>query len=332
MIYNYIKFFKHLSKTFPRLQGIQTSNGGKFVELCFETFEAAEMAELRGVDFENAHYELPPLWQRLTFVSTFIPIQVPDEDLLELLQMYGTVKSVRRLHHKDPELNHLENGCRVVAFAKLNKPLPKRISYNGISVGFKYTGQPISCVRCSSFDHEIGDCPRRRQKPGHQKESQTTPPENQLDQPPCANNQPQINENQSTNPQNLETPSIEIEIDPKSLKRKVVSPPGSPTKVNLNQNKKKNPWNLYEDFIADLKKEHDSAKLLKAPKDLVARTRALFLHQELGSVEKADTKTLSFDNKKQTLRIWASFEHKLKPDAKAELMLLFNNNFKNNYS
>ena len=290
------------------------------------------MAELGGADFENTHYELRPVGLRLIFVSTFIPIQVSDEDLLDLLQMYGTVKSVRRLYHKDPELNHLENGCQVVAFSKLNKPLPKRISYDGISVGFKYTGQPISAVKCSSFDHEIGDCPRRRQRQNHQKENQPTPPENQPDQPPRADNQTKNHENQPPSQQNPKIPNVEMEVDPKSLKRKVVSPPESPTKANSNQAKKKNPWNFYEDFISDLKKEHDSKKLLKSPKDLVARARALFLHQELGSVEKADTKPLSFDNKKQTLRIWASFDHKLKPDAKAELMLLFNNSFKNNYS
>ena len=341
---DYLEFFKHINKSFKNLQGIQTSGGGKFVELCFDTFEAAEVAELRGLDFENTHYELTPLGQRLIFVSTFIPIQFPDEDLLELLKIYGNVKSVRRLFHKDPELNHLENGCRVVAFTKLDKPLPKRISYGGISVGFKYTGQPNSCVKCSSFDHEINECPRRKPKPTQNskqsskqdlKPENNQPKENQLDQPPRETDTLNQSKHQTINETQEKPELLIVEMDTAEIhsrKRKVVSPPDSPIKSDTNRAKKTNPLNHYEEFLSDLKKERDSVKLLKSPKDLVARARALFLHQELGNVDKADTKTLSFDNKKQTLRIWASFEHKLRPDAKAELMLLFNNNFKNNYA
>ena len=336
---DYLKFFKHINKSFRNLQGIQTSGGGKYVELYFDTFEAEEVAELRGVDFENTHYELTPLGQRLVFVSTFIPIQFPDEDLLDLLRIYGNVKSVRRLFHKDPELNHLENGCRVVAFTKLDKPLPKRISYGGISVGFKYTGQPNSCVKCLSFDHEINECPRRKPKPKQNskqdpKPENNQPTENQPDHAPRETDTPNQSENQTLNETQEKPEPLIVEMDTAethSRKRKVVSPPDSPIKSDINRAKKTNPLNHHEEFISDLKKERDSVKLLKSPKDLVARARALFLHQELGNVDKADTKTLSFENKKQTLRIWASFEHKLRPDAKAELMLLFNNNFTNNY-
>ena len=177
--FDYIKFYKTINAKFQNLRGIQTSNAGKYVELCFETPDDAELAESVGLDFEEKHYNLYPLGQRYTFVSTFVPIQFHDEDLLTLLERYGPVKSVRRLYHKVQELSHLENGCRVVTFTKLNKPLPKRISYGGISIGFKYTGQPKSCVRCSSFEHEINECPRGRFRKQIFKENETEPkPEN----------------------------------------------------------------------------------------------------------------------------------------------------------
>ena len=332
--FNYMEFYKTINKQVRDLRGIQTSNGGKFVELCFSTFKATDYAESIGIDFKNQHYTLYPVGQRLTFVSTFVPIQFEDEELLTLLRMYGKVKHVRRLFHKDPELSHLENGFRVVAFTELTKPLPKRISYGGISVGFKYTGQPRSCVKCSSFDDEIDECPRRNFK--RQMATPTVPDKQQEQNMQTSEIRRQNHPKESKPTETPETPETEnetetetdMEIETKSLKRKATH---SPTKAEAKLTKKKDPFANYAEFVADLKKERDSSKLLKSPKDLVARARALFLQQELGDVDKADTSTLSFENHKQVLKIWGGLRLKLKPDAKAELIILFNNNFKNNY-
>ena len=174
-------------------------------------------------NFEEKHYNLNPLGQRYTFVSTFVPIQFHDEDLLLLLQRYGHVKSVGRLYHKVPELSHLENGCRVVTFTKLDKPLPKRISYGGISIGFKYTGQPKSCVRCSSFEHEINECPRGRFRRQILKEKHTKPKPEETE---TSTEQPTTNENtdSESESESESEPETEVEtemcIDTKSLKRK----------------------------------------------------------------------------------------------------------------
>ena len=52
----------------------------------------------------------------------------------------------------------------MVAFSKLNKPIPVRLSHKGMSIGFKYTGQPRSCPGCSSFEHLVSECPYRKAK------------------------------------------------------------------------------------------------------------------------------------------------------------------------
>ena len=137
---------------------------GSVVDLCFKSPEAATLAAAKGVDFNNVQQELKTLNQPMIFVSCFLPIEFPDSELTNLLQVYGEVKGTRRLYHKEQGLENLENGCRVVSFSKLKKPIPVRLSYKGISIGFKYTGQPRSCLRCSSFEHLVAECPYKKAK------------------------------------------------------------------------------------------------------------------------------------------------------------------------
>ena len=126
------------------------------MDLCFKTQNEAHRAAAAGFDFQNVHFELKSLAPNLNFVSVFLPIEFSDNELKDLLCFYGeVVKSVRRLFHKEDGLENLENGCRVVAFSKLAKPLPVPLPYKGISIGFNYTGQPKSYLRCSSFDHLV---------------------------------------------------------------------------------------------------------------------------------------------------------------------------------
>ena len=65
---------------------------GSVVDLCFKSPEAATLAAAKGVDFNNVQQELKTLNQPMTFVSCFLPIEFPDSELTNLLQMYGEVK------------------------------------------------------------------------------------------------------------------------------------------------------------------------------------------------------------------------------------------------
>jgi hypothetical protein len=65
---------------------------------------------------------------------------------------------------KVEDLQQFENGVRVATFEKLEKDLPHRLTVSGLSIGFKYTDQPQSCVRCSSMDHVVKNCPLKRRK------------------------------------------------------------------------------------------------------------------------------------------------------------------------
>lgn len=151
--------------------GAQACFGGKCFDITLDSEEAAEKLASTGVDIHDRHYTVNPLSKgRLIHVSTFVPIEYPDADLLDILSRYGKIKEVRRLHMKEPDLAEFENGVRVAAFESIDKPLPQRVTVAGLSIGFKYTGQPKSCVRCSSFDHLVKDCPLRRRH-----KSTTTP-------------------------------------------------------------------------------------------------------------------------------------------------------------
>ena len=139
----YGELFNSIKDSLDGLVGIQSVHGGNFVDLCLKTEELAQIVEARGLDIGESHYTVQPLGARYTFVSCFVPIELSDKQLLQAIQpLYGDAKHVRRLKHKSPGLEDLENGCRVVTITTLRKPLPTRLSFEGISIGFKYTGQP----------------------------------------------------------------------------------------------------------------------------------------------------------------------------------------------
>lgn len=80
---------------------------------------------------------------------------------------------------------HTERGIRVVKFIKLSKAIPKRVVVAGIEIGFKYSGQPATCLRRHSMDHVVKDCPKRRKNPSGAKEGVPNPPP-----PPPQNHSP----------------------------------------------------------------------------------------------------------------------------------------------
>ena len=93
-----------------------------------------------------------------------VSVEFPDELLLETLRRYGELKSddLRCVYFKEEGLCHLENGARVVEFARLTQNIPRQIVVEGIPIGFKYSGQPNTCFKCGSLDHLVFNCPKKQ--------------------------------------------------------------------------------------------------------------------------------------------------------------------------
>ncbi|KAK3730433.1 hypothetical protein QZH41_003001 [Actinostola sp. cb2023] len=151
----------------------------------------AEIAT-QGIDHEERHYDLCVAFKPRIHVSVFVPIGMPDDVLATLMSRYGTIQKTRRLHYKETDLSSYENGVRVIEFDALTQPIPSRVSFAGINIGFKYTGQPKTCVRCMAFDHLVKDCPavRRPKTPNNPSPTTSTepsPPAAQQNQPSSDN-------------------------------------------------------------------------------------------------------------------------------------------------
>ena len=94
-------------------------------------------------------------------------VEFPDEDLLNLLATYGELKSrsVRRLFFTEEGFTHIENGILVAQFNKIDRNIPKRVVLGGLEIGFKYSGQPVTCHHCHSTEHVVKNCPKWHQTP-----------------------------------------------------------------------------------------------------------------------------------------------------------------------
>ena len=137
--------------------------GGKCYDITLSTAEAALKLAERGLDYEEAHRPLKLLGQKTLHISVFVSVEFPDDELLDILRTYGTLKSttVRRLHFKETGYEHIENGIRVIEFTQIDRDIPRRIVTKGIAIGFKYTGQPVVCFKCGAGDHLVKACPQR---------------------------------------------------------------------------------------------------------------------------------------------------------------------------
>ncbi|KAK3728109.1 hypothetical protein QZH41_014266 [Actinostola sp. cb2023] len=130
--------------------GAQSSYKGQAIDVVCASEETAAEIATHGIDHEDRHYNLRVALKPRIHVSVFVPIGMPDEVLATLMARYGNVQKTRRLHHKDEDLSHYENGVRVIEFDALTQPIPSRVSFAGINIGFKYTGQPKTCVSVTS--------------------------------------------------------------------------------------------------------------------------------------------------------------------------------------
>ena len=160
-----IDVLRALKNNNKRIVGAQATPGGRAIDIVCTSEDAATEIASSGFDHGERHYDLVVTkLQPNLHVSFFVPIAMPDNELKELMGRYGKVLKLRRLHYKEADLRQFENGVRVIEYGELSQEKPGRIHYAGLSIGIKYTGQPKSCVRCSSFDHLVRDCPRGKKK------------------------------------------------------------------------------------------------------------------------------------------------------------------------
>ncbi len=158
------------------------------VEITYRSEVAAMIAAASGFDVNGRHFTPRTKVGTNRYVSAFVPIEFPDKDFETLMQRYGDVVRITRLHYKQPELSAFENGVRLVTFTKIEHSLPARLTSHGVSLGFRYTGQPPSCLRCSEIGHTVKTCTRRRaprpRKP-KAKEAPAPPPAESLTDLEC---------------------------------------------------------------------------------------------------------------------------------------------------
>ena len=282
------------------LLGIQAVHGGKFVHLCVQTTQQAQLAEARGLNLGDTHHDLLSLGQRYTFVSCFVPIEFQDMKLILLTKPYGDVIKVRRLKHKASGFENLENGCQVLTFSKLRKPLPTRLSFEGISIGFKYTGQPKSCLRCSSFEHVVAECPLKRTNASNSNDNSITPETavNSSDSKDSSSSTETLETPEAStvnaNPPTDSTPNQDMETEQTDQRtRPPKRPPSTPTKTE--QGTKSIKIDNFEDFVRDLRNKADSPQLLQVSKDKVTKARALCLQRDHGNLT---AKTLNCQTEK----------------------------------
>ena len=148
------------------IAGVKARFGGKAYDITLLHEETAKHFAAIGLDIGSNHYELRLMSATTTHVSVFAPVEFPEEALFTKLSEYGDFdrRKTRHLTFKDAGFPHIMTGVRVIQFTKMRKHIPGNMTIQTVSIGFKYTGQPPQCFKCSSLEHMIKDCPLKRAK------------------------------------------------------------------------------------------------------------------------------------------------------------------------
>ena len=152
-----INIAKSLPDFAKRITGIVPQFGGKCFDITLDDAECAAEPANTGFDYGDERKQLRLLGAKSIHVSIFVAVEYPDDDLIQLLNTYGTLASpkLRRLHYPEEGFTHIENGIRVAQFTNITRDIPKRLVIGGVEIGFKYTGQPSTCYRCQSTEHVV---------------------------------------------------------------------------------------------------------------------------------------------------------------------------------
>ncbi|CAH3171683.1 unnamed protein product [Porites evermanni] len=126
-------------------------------------------AWLRPASITNPNASLSSSWERKLFMSVFVAVEFPDQEIVNFLKQYGQLKSenLRRLCYNEEGFRNIERGISVAEFTSLDRDLPRKVVTQGLEIFFKYTGQPITCYRCGSTEHVVKNCPEQRSRFSH---------------------------------------------------------------------------------------------------------------------------------------------------------------------
>ena len=137
---------------------------GKCIDITLRDHEVATRLAASGFDYGDVRKPLRLLGEKPIHVSCFVPVEFPDNMMVDLLKQYGELKTenLRRLYFQEEGFSHIEREIRVAEFVKISRDLPRRIVTQGVEINFKYTGQPITCYRCNSTEHVVRNCDKQR--------------------------------------------------------------------------------------------------------------------------------------------------------------------------
>ena len=350
-----LKIAQSLPQFAGEIKGIVPLYGGKCFDITLASPEAAAKLAQEGIDYEQKHKSLRLLGRRSIHVSIFVSVEYPDEELLNLLATYGELKSrtVRRLYFTEEGYTHIENGVRVVEFTKIDRDIPKRVFAGGLEMGFKYSGQPVTCYRCHSTEHVVRDCPKRR-KPTDRGGVIPDPPRNEL---PSAE-EPAEHMDQSATPVLFTDPqpsygeaadnTADNTTDPRKTsgnnKRPPPSPSGSdderesskkrsmenpsastantatPSNTSTNKETAESPIGL-RNFTQALESSGPQRQLFMkhAHSTTFYKCRALYLHHRHGPITDALAKKIRVNEHER--KNWEALRDTIRQDAYAELLI-----------
>ena len=137
------------------ITGVVPFFGGKCIDITLRNHEVAARLAASGFDYGDIRKPLHLLGEKLIHASCFVPVELPDNVVVELLKQYGELKTenLRRLYFQEEGFSNIERGIRVAEFVKINRDLPRRIVTQGVEINFKYTRQLITCYWCNSTKH-----------------------------------------------------------------------------------------------------------------------------------------------------------------------------------
>ena len=334
--------------------GAQASFQGACIDIVCSDEDTATLLAARGVDINGQHVAIDVARPKTTHVSVFVPIAMPDSDLLVLMARYGKASSLRRLRFKERDLETFENGVRVVEYETITTPIPSRVSYAGISIGFKYTGQPKSCIRCSSLDHLVKACPVARKPRKNTTDDQTPSPpavkeqqqiqdgaaenDSQTPSPPAGKEQQQTQDGAAENTAAENTDPHQTTPEASTIawvnnEATVEEPAGSYSEPLPRERKRvassplKTNADPMDTFIACILNREDNSLFSTVALDTVTTARAHVLQLEHGNFSDCKVQSLNIAGDKLLCRTWQSLEDSEAETMKEEIRSIYKKHF-----
>ena len=146
------------------IQGIVPLFGGKCFDINLASPEAAAKLAQEGIDYEQVHKPLRLLGKQSIQVSVFVSVEFPDADLLNLLATLAKLnpKTCDTFASQSQVSHTSKMACVWLSSLTSTVTFQNGLVIPGLEIGFKYSGQPVTCHRCHSTNHVVKHCPKRR--------------------------------------------------------------------------------------------------------------------------------------------------------------------------